>query len=268
MMTYKKLLFALISTASIAFTSCSSDNEEMTTNEPQMVNVKLDFTFEQSGDMTRANGAETYAAFYEKYIKTKKLTPKNYSLSFINKATGQEILSKKGMWEKKEGIQLPEGKYIISGISHPIEKYSDAPSDSVYMSFYEEVEITQNTYEITLSAKYASFLLLFDVNNIRNILLADEYNTAFPEDNKMYKKLTKDDNCYWLFMVNNWYGRYTANYGATYSYDYYSFVVQLMNENTAKFELSSKSFDRGKYYFYQYNDISTSYNIPEMQPGN
>ena len=268
MMTYKKLTLALMCASGIVFTSCSNDSDDFTTNEPQMVNVKLDFTFEQSGDMTRATGAETYAAFYEKYIRTKKLTPKNYSLTFINKATGQEILSKNGMWEKKEGIQLPEGKYIIRGKSHPIENYSNAPSDSVYMSFDEEVEITQNTYEITLSAEYASFLLLFDVNNIDNILLADQYNTAFPEDNKMYKKLTKDDNCYWLFMVNNWYGRYTYNYGQTYSYDYYSFVVQLMNENTAKLELSTKSFDWGKYYFYQYNNMSTSYNIPEMEAGN
>lgn len=109
MMTYKKLLFALIGTAGLAFTSCSSDNEDMTTNEPQMVSVKLDFTFEQSGDMTRASGAETYAAFYEKYIKTKKLTPKNYSLSFINKATGQEILSKKVCGKKRKEFNFLRG---------------------------------------------------------------------------------------------------------------------------------------------------------------
>ncbi|MBP3373173.1 MAG: hypothetical protein J6L60_01375 [Bacteroidaceae bacterium] len=268
MMTYKKLIFALIGTAGLAFTSCSSDNEDMTTNEPQMVNVKLDFTFEQSGDMTRANGAETYAAFYEKYIKTKQLTPKNFSLTFINKETNETILSKNGTWESENGIQLPEGTYKVTGTSYPKEKYSESPSDTVYISFSEEVEITKSTTQLTLTANYASYLLLFDVNNIRNILLADEYNTAFPEDNKMYKKLTKDDNCYWLFMVNNYYNRYTYNYGETYYYDYYSFAVQLMNESTAKLELYSKSFDWGKYYFYQYNDMSTSYNIPEMQPGN
>ena len=250
-----------------AFASCSSDTDDIPTKEPELVNVKLDFTFEQSGDMARATGGEIYSAFYEKYIKTKKLAPKNYSLTFTDKASNKVVLSKNGMWDKKESIQLPEGKYYITGKSHPIEKYADAPSDSVYIDFNEEFEITKDTYEITLSAKYASFLLLFDVNNIENILLADKYESAFPENNNMYKKLSKDDSCYWLFMVNNWYGRYTTNYGATYSYDFYSFVLHLMNENTAKLNLSSKSFSWGKYYFYQYNETSASFNIPEMEAG-
>ena len=254
-MTYKKLLFALISTASIAFTSCSSDNEEMTTNEPQMVNVKLDFTFEQSGDMTRANGAETYAAFYEKYIKTQKLTPKNYSLEFRKKETNELILSKKGIWNSEEGLQLPEGTYIVSGTSYPKEKYSESPSDTVYISFGEEVEITKSTTQLTLTANYASYLLLFDASNIDDITL---YDNSTGDRNK---KLTKDEDCYWLFMKDN-------QHFYNHSWYYYTFHVYLNNSNKVNLYTGTQSYKYGKYYFYQYNDISNGYNIPEMQPGN
>lgn len=254
MITYKKLLFALIGTAGIAFTSCSSDNEDLTTNEPQMVNVKLDFTFEQSGDMTRASGAETYAAFYEKYIKTKQLTPKNYSLEFRKKETDELILSKNGIWSSEEGLQLPEGTYRVSGTSYPKEKYSDSPSDTVYIHFDEEVEITKSTTQLTLTAKYQSYLLLFDASNIEEIRLDD--GSSANRD----RMLSKDENCYWLFMCSNYYYN-------SYAY-YYKFYIDLNNSNTVNLYTGTQSYSHGKYYFYQYNDISNGYNIPEMQPGN
>lgn len=260
MMTYKKLLFALIGTAGIAFTSCSSDNEDMTTNEPQMVNVKLDFTFEQSGDMTRASGAETYAAFYEKYIKTKQLTPKNFSLTFKNKETNETILTKNGTWESENGIQLPEGTYTVTGTSHPQDAY--LPSDTAYISFSEEVEIKKEIPQLTLTAKYSCFLLLFDATNIDTIKMGEASGYVFAKDSKYAKTLSKDEKCHWIFMYN------TVYYDNWNSSQNYSLIVQRDNVNMAKLYTATQSYQDGKYYFYQYNDMSTGFTMPEMEPGN
>ena len=69
----------------LCLVSCSNQEEPTIQEE---VNLDLDFTFVESGSMARSTGAEVYNDFYEKYIKTKVLTPTTYSLTFKHKETG------------------------------------------------------------------------------------------------------------------------------------------------------------------------------------
>ena len=65
----------LFVTSFICFTSCSNDEDEFYT--PQEVDLTLDYTFVESGSMTRATGESVYNEFYESHILTKELTPKH-----------------------------------------------------------------------------------------------------------------------------------------------------------------------------------------------
>lgn len=66
--------------ATIGFTSCSNDEPTPIQSEPEEVEIKLDYTFVERGNMTRSAGEDVYNTFYEKYIKTKKLTPKTFNI--------------------------------------------------------------------------------------------------------------------------------------------------------------------------------------------
>ena len=91
----KKILFTIVVT--LVFIGCSK--ESSSEQIPTEVEVSLDFSFTESGSMTRA-GSTAYTDFYNKYIKTKQLTPKNFDLTFTNKETGATATIK-GNWNKK-----------------------------------------------------------------------------------------------------------------------------------------------------------------------
>ena len=152
MKKYFSMMLVLASFLGLA--SCA--NDEIYT--PQEVGLTLDYTFAESGSMTRAAGEEVYGSFYEKYIKTKKLTPTTYSLIFTN-----------GVWGNKDAIRLMEGEYTVAGTSAPQpiedEMLSHHISDTVFISFDETVHISKDMTSITLTAKYDSYLLMFDKDN-------------------------------------------------------------------------------------------------------
>jgi hypothetical protein len=132
----KKMFY--IGLLALALCSCSKEDGIIT---PQEIEFTLDYTFAESGSMTRATGAEAYGDFYNKYIKTKLLTPKTYSLTFKN-SNGYDVLKVSGKWGDKNTVRLPSGNYTISGTSHPVvDKYQIIPSDSVYMRFEEDITI-------------------------------------------------------------------------------------------------------------------------------
>lgn len=72
----KKILLLMMTT--LAITGCS--NEEQDNLVPEEVTVNIDYDFWESGSMSRS-GVDLYTNFYNKYVKTKLLTPTTYSLS-------------------------------------------------------------------------------------------------------------------------------------------------------------------------------------------
>ena len=155
----KKILFILMS--SLLFISCSKEE----VNEIKEVLFNVDYKFVENGDMSRnVNGDDVYTKFYDDYIKTKILTPKNYTLTFKKKDNGSTVTIN-GLWDKKDGIRLTEGDYIVTGTSYPL----DNPSDTVFIKFDETVSITKDMGTLNLTAKYDSWLLMFDIDNINEI---------------------------------------------------------------------------------------------------
>ncbi|MBQ5912716.1 MAG: hypothetical protein IIW93_06430 [Bacteroidaceae bacterium] len=264
----KKLFsMVLIMASGLTFFSCSSDEEIY---KPQDVKLTLDYTLVDSGSMSRGVGEDTYNNFYDKYIKTKKLTPQNYVLTFTNTETNEVILNKKSAWNSKDGIVLPEGTYKVSGYSHPSEMQIESvgnfdfyyPSDTVFMAFDEVVSVTKDMTKLTLKANYDSYLLLFDTANTESIELGDDSGRAFT--NNYSKTLAKDDNCHWVFMNGKAYA-YAYQISKTY---YYSFVVNQADDNNIKLFTGSETYEKGKYYYYQYNGMTNSFDIPKMESGN
>lgn len=242
MQTMKKILLLMMTTLAIA--GCS--NEEQNNPVPEEVTVNIDYDFWESGSMSRS-GADLYTNFYNKYIKTKLLTPTTYTLSLSTKDVPKPTTIN-GYWGNKDGIRLLEGTYNIYGTSVPAN--SNASIDTLSMSFSEKVAITKETTSITLTAKHSSFMLIFDASNTTSI----EY-TTYVKANNIYKtyNLNKKDDIYYIFL--------SEEIGASDK-----IVITRKNKKQVTIYLYGLPFEKGKYYYF--NDVTNSFDIPTMTEGN
>jgi hypothetical protein len=218
---------------------------------PQEVELSLDYTFIESGNMSRATGSEVYADFYNKYIETKVLTPKKYELTFDNNET-KATTTINGNWDRKDGIRLLEGSYTVVGSSRPVVKYEF--SDSLFLSFNEVVDIKKDDTDLLLTALHDSFLLMFDVDNTAKIdLKTTVLSSGSPE-----KQVIKDDKLYWIFLQD-----VVSSFGSNY---FYTLKIYRKDGNNSNVVLKNMPFEKGKYYYF--NDLTNSFNIPPMESGN
>lgn len=226
-------------------TKKSSTSSELPTDKPkEEVELKLDYTFAESGDMTRATGSEVYTTFYEKYIKTKVLTPKTYSLRFTNTKT-KAYAEFNGYWDTEDGIRLVEGEYVVTGISRP-KNASVNVADSVHIEFQDTVNIIKDMRMLTIKARYGSFLLLFDSENIDKV----SYNATGYKSHQLPKT---DENIFYLFVESNYDS--STNFGIAHKSGLFSYIYT-----------SKIPFEKGKYYYF--NDMTNSFDIPAMESGN
>ena len=238
----KKLLILMLATASmVCVTSCSSEEE---ISVPQEVEFTVDYSFAESGSMTRVSGSEVFDTFFEKYIKTKKITPKTYNLRFTNEKT-KATAEFNGYWDQEDGIRLPEGAYVVTGTSTP-KGNNYGVSDSVYITFEDKITITKDMKKLTLKADYNSFLTLFDAKNSKNI----SYNTGGSYSHKLIKT---EDDIFYLFI--NTISSNSANFGIGHKNNTFSYIY-----------LNGMPFEKGKYYYF--NDMTNSFDLPKMESGN
>ncbi len=248
----------------LALALCGCSKEEVETS-PEEVELKLNYTFTESGSMTRA-GSDVYNAFYEKHIKTKELTPKTYSLRFINKTTGNLALEVDGSWGDNNVVKLPSGTYTVAGTSYPIiEGYEGVPADSVYMRFGEEITIKEDMNELLLNAKYDCYLLLFDKSNATSINYNSAYNYTTGSKVKSLS-LSFDENNYWLFVHRENYYFTDVENNITNSYSNRSIDINRKNNDITTIYFAGLDFELGKYYYF--NDTTSSFDIPPMESGN
>ena len=237
------------------FVSCSKEGEEQQ-SELQEACFTLDYVFSESGSMTRAVGSEVYGNFYDKYIKTKVLTPRTYHLEFMRTSDNAVVMTVDGQWGDMNGVRLPEGEYNVVGYSRPMESYADRPqtlpSDTVYISFDEKVNIVKDATSLVLNAKYDSYLLLFDYENVASIEL-----------NVGPKQLSHDDVCYWLFAKEkSW-----TNWDNGFSFTHYLSVDVVKNEgDDINIVFGKLPLEVGKYYYF--NDMTNTFDLPQMDSGN
>lgn len=256
----KKMFY--IGLLALALCSCSKEDGIIA---PQEIEFTLDYTFAESGSMTRATGAEVYSDFYNKHIKTKLLTPKTYTLTFKN-SNGDEVLNVSGKWGDKNIVRLPSGSYTISGTSHPVvDKYQIIPSDSVYMRFEEDITIKEDMSELVLNAIYDSYLLMFDKSNTKSISLKGYYIRT--GTNKSHSiQLPSNDDLYFAFINNDHFYYLDEKENLYYPYTIESITINRNDGTPVNINLYNLDFDLGKYYYF--NNMTNSFDIPPMESGN
>ena len=249
----------------LALVLCSCSKEEDTT--PKEVEVKLDYTFAESGSMLRS-GADVYGTFYNKYIKTKKLTPRTYSLIFEDKSTGNKALEVSGAWNDNISVKLPSGKYTVTGNSYPIiENYEGVPADTVYIKFNEDVTITEDMTELVFAAQYDSYLLLFDKANTSAVNYHGVYGGSSSNVSRKHTlPLSSDDNVYWSFIKSQSFKYTDVDINYIIPYENYSIVINRKDESEVVLFFDGLKFNTGKYYYF--NDMTNSFDIPPMESGN
>lgn len=240
MQTMKNILLLMMTTLAIA--GCS--NEEQNNLVLEEVTVNIDYDFWESGNMSRS-GADLYTNFYNKYIKTKLLTPTTYTLSLSTKDVPKSTTIN-GYWGNKDGIRLVEGTYNIYGTSNPIS--SKASIDTLSMSFSEKVAITKETTSITLTAKHSSFMLIFDASNTTSI----DYSGYLHGGYGTYS-LAKKDDIFYIFISKD-------------IEESDKIVITRKNKKQVTINLYGLPFEKGKYYYF--NDVTNSFDVPPMTEGN
>lgn len=232
----------------LAFALCSCSKEKVDAT-PREVNLRLNYTFEGSGSMTRS-GESIYSAFHDKYIKTHTLTPKTYKLVFENTETGATS-HQQGIWGKKEGIKLLTGKYKVTGESTPYMEDGSICIDSLTIRFEENITITEDMTKLTLQAKHDSYMMFFDKANKKHI----DYKYTNDGWNGEILNLKTIDDIYYCFISN------TSNYSQHIMY-----IYDTNNTLKVSFNFQSSPFEKGKYYYF--NDTTNSFDIPPMESGN
>ena len=124
--------------------------------------------------------------------------------------------------------------------------FDDCVSDTAFLSFKETVNITKDMDYLTLTAKYNSYLLMFDRENSNSV-----YYNCYTYS----KELNLCDDVYALFIERLTYGN-SSN------------IIAITRNNGTKSSVSLDNFpfEKGKYYYF--NDMTNSFDIPKMESGN
>ncbi len=217
---------------------------------PTEVAVSLDYSFMESGSMTKAGDA-VYSDFYEKYVKSKVLTPKTFNLTFTNVET-KAVATIRGDWTKSHTFKLPTGEYEVVGTSHPAKQ----SLDSLYLTFNENVVISNETTSINLTANYDSYLLMFDASDKSSV----KYSPGFSSNSIIEPELKTVDTIRYAFLRELWK---TTSGKDTYAYD---IIIIKRGTLSSTIQIDKIPFEKGKYYYF--NDLSNSFDIPPMTSGN
>ena len=240
--------------ATIQYSNSVGDKYIFKATKKTYARVSLNYTFAESGNMSRTTGDDAYSNFYNKFINTRILTPTTYSLTFTNQETGATATIN-GRWDKKDAIRLVEGEYLVTGTSIPIHnKFKGEPSDTAYLSFNETINITKDMSSLLLQAKYDSYLLMFDAGNIKDIYYNHAYANGY---NYVTHYLYDAETIFTLFVRDLEYS------SADFSHSIY------LTRNDGKkttITLNEFPFEKGKYYYF--NDMTNSFDIPPMESGN
>ncbi|MBD5585338.1 MAG: hypothetical protein HDQ88_09670 [Clostridia bacterium] len=241
---------------SLLLSACGENSESEPSMEQEEVVIHLDYSLMESGSMSRAS-EDVYSMFYDTYIKTKKITPRKYTLDFFSKKdtekADQFIKEITGWWGSNDGVRLPVDTYYVKGTSVPV--LSTPPGcacDSVWLSFDETIAISNETKTVTLNAKYDCFLLLFDAKNVSSI-------EAYYFDKVSEKRyLNSTNDVYYLFVTKT-------------KRDMFDSASRLEVQITRKsgsiirIDLSKLSLEKGKYYYF--NDVTNTFDIEPMEQG-
>lgn len=247
----KSLIYPIV--GFIILSGCESSEIPNINEDRSDVLVTIDYDFFDSGSMTRI-GDVMYQNFYEKYIKTKRLTPNMYEISFINKDRGDSVVIK-GDWNKKEFITLTEGNYDVKGISYPTTSMIPMQpfyisQDTISLVFNERIKVSKDISSIKLTAKYDCFMLMFDNRNFTNI----RFGSFSPKT-----EARKLDEMYYMFFRDiSLIKQIASTHNAP-------LLCTRTNGSITELWIDKFDFKKGKFYYFK--DTDGSFDIPPMEDG-
>ena len=238
----RKGINLLICFSVFMFLSC---NREPLDNGKEMQDVCFSYAIPGSGPMTKATSAEVYDSFYESYVKTKQVLPDVYTLK-ITDLEGSTIATLSGKWSAKDITRLEVGKYHIQGESKGGVTYNEWFTKAP-LSFDEDIEITAETHNVILSAKYNCFLLLFDATNKTRF----EWSADGTSTSGLSGDIPKLGDLYYLFP------QYFKGNGS---------IKWEEDGKENRIWMGGYEFKTGFYYYF--DDLSGAFEIPKMDAGN
>ena len=242
----KKINYLLSALCALFVCACSSSDEEpIVPVEKAEVSFVLDYKFIEGGSMSRAN-SDVYSEFYNDMIKTKALTPDNYHLRFVGE-DGKTTFEFDGKWSKKDMITLLEGEYTVTGAS--VAQGEDYIQDKASLSFSQKITITKGLSTVTLTAGYDCFLLFFNKSDFSKLT---------------YTRVSSGSASNTVADITYAYGDYYYLFSRNLDSGY--FYGERTDGATFKLSATTFPFENGKYYFF--NDVTNSFDIPEMEAGN
>ena len=214
--------------------------------DSQEVQVFFNYTLDASvgNSMTKTSNSVIFNQFYQK-ITTAELVAPNYELTFVEVNTGLKYVFV-GSWAAQHLITIRTGRYHVTGKSTAA---GGSIQDKCSIYFDETLNINSSDTNITLSALYDCYLLIFNNLNVTSLKNIDgSTEEDFFDFGATYK---------YAFVNNSLYS--TANKETAHILGTFS--------STAYFKVftGNLSFAKGKYYVY--NSITGSFNIPEMEDG-
>jgi hypothetical protein len=236
----RKILFAVL--MCMAFVGCTKGSDVPEIPEPQptpeMVTFSINVQMPTTGNMTRS-ASEIYDNFYSAYIQNKKLLPEEYSLTFYKGS--EKVGSFSGKWDA-EFITLPEGTYKVVGTC-------TGKWETMTLRFEEDINITKGMKNITLTAIYDCYLLMFDTQTFSYASM--QYMEGSAHTGRVF---AATDEVHYMF-INGTEGKLE---------DIEYRVAGTKNEGSV--DVNVFSFEKGKYYFFEL--INGTVTIPQMQQGN
>ena len=204
---------------------------------PAPIEVSVDYGFTLVGNGPMKSYQLQYAAFHQKYILGRILTPTTYNLVF----TGKKglVMPVSGSWTKKTYFSLPSDEYTVSGTSYP--KSFVWSGDTAYFRFNQVILVDKNTTVITLEANYDCFLCLFSNTGIIST------NVHNPYDSKTF--MAKTEDFYHVF--------FQANNGPT---DYRFVEITRDDGTVSKIMVKDYNMLFGNYYYFSFVDAAYTLN--------
>ena len=207
----------------------------------------IGYTLMQSGSMTRS-AESVYNDFYTNYMLTKVVAPETYSLQF----DGNKMSVVDGRWDDSSMVTMLAGTYTVTGTSGP----SGRVGDRMYLIFNEKVKIEPNTTSIVFNPAYDCSLVIFKKSDFASARCEYRPSPSYATDKTQFAEI--GDYLY-LFISEPSYE--SGGWGTMPLHIY----AKKPSGEEIEFNAHELGFKKG--YYYVFDTITNSFNVPEMRRG-
>lgn len=245
----KKIL--LVIAIAIGFWSCQKEET------PEDVTFKLTYSLDKGTSMTRA-GEDLYASFYENFVKTKKVGHPWYDIAFYK---GEELVAVSNGYWNATLITLPEGEYIVKGMSKSKKTgiWNTGENDqhsTLSLVFDEKITLSKGQTSVILHPSYDCYLLFGDSSIFAQIELE---GTAENSSGVVTGSFWAPNRCSFFDAGGIKYAFINSESLAK------KIKYTTVDDDSGELTIETLGFKLGKYYCL--DAVATGYQLPPMENG-